>query len=108
MKQANLGVIGCGVIGPHHIQSAQELPMARVAAVADISEERAKAVSQQYGIPKSYTDPLSLMEDPEVDGVILALPAGFRAGLAVETLKRGKHVMLEKPAARSVAELRTI
>lgn len=104
MKQVNLGVIGCGAIGPQHMQSAVDLDNVRLYAVADIDEERAKAAAEKFGAARTYTDPLALLDDPEIEGVVLALPAGFRGDLAIEALKRGKHIMLEKPSARNVEE----
>src|SRR5690606_20265892 len=47
----------------------------------------------------------ALMEDPEIEGVILGLPSGFRVGLSIEALRRGKHVLVEKPAALNLEEL---
>lgn len=108
MKTVNLAVIGCGVIGPQHMESAKETEGVHLAALADVDESRVKAMAERFGVELTYTDPIALLDNPDIDGVVLALPAGFRADLAAEALRRGKHIMLEKPAARTVAELDTI
>lgn len=104
MDRINLGVIGCGVIGPQHMEAAVELEHVNLAAVADIDETRARETAQKFNVPRYYTDPEALLRDPEIDGVILALPAAMRIDLAISALKHGKHIMVEKPAARNVAE----
>jgi predicted dehydrogenase len=104
MGRVNLGVIGCGFIGPQHMQSAVELDNIDLVAVADVDEARARSAAEKFGAAKWYTDPIALINDPAVDGVILALPAGLRVDLALEALKRKKPIMVEKPAARSLVE----
>lgn len=108
MEPVRFGVIGCGVIGPQHIQSAVELEHTRVVALADKVHARAEELAAKFGVQQTYDDAIALMEDPQVEAVVLALPAGYRVGLAIEALRRGKHVMVEKPAALNVAELRDI
>lgn len=105
MDRVRIGVIGCGVIGAHHMQSAVELPQTELVAVADVMEDRARAAAEKWGAARVYTGAQQMLDDPEVDAVVLALPAGFRVGLAAEALQRGKHVLVEKPAALNTAEL---
>jgi len=99
-----LGVIGCGFIGPQHMESIAELGHTRLEAVADLDEERARSAAEKFGAARHYTDPQDLINDPEIDAVVLALAAGFRPELARAALSAGKHIMLEKPVARNVAE----
>lgn len=104
MHEVKFGVVGCGVIGPQHMESIQELPGCRLIGVADVDEERAVAARERFSADQHFTDPVALINNPEIEAVVLALPAGLRADLAVECVSRGKHVMLEKPPARNVAE----
>jgi predicted dehydrogenase len=53
MKPVALGVIGCGVIGRHHLAAASQSPLIRVAAVADLIEEKGREIVEQYGIQKA-------------------------------------------------------
>jgi len=106
MKPINLGVIGCGVIGPTHIKAAGKSDLLNTIAVADSVEERARKVAQDFGIKKTYSSGEALIEDPEVEAVVLALPAGVRLGLALQAFSCGKHVLLEKPSAMNAAEIK--
>lgn len=105
MKQVNLGVIGCGVIGTIHIQNAVKSDLINMMAVADIDEERSRKVGEDFGIKKTYSSGKALLEDPEVEAVVLALPAGVRTTLALQAFSCGKHVLLEKPSAMNVGEI---
>src|SRR4051812_30800521 len=103
MERVNLGIIGCGVIGAHHMQSAVELPHTQLVAVADVVEDRARSAAEKWGASKAYGSAEQVLHDEDLDAVVLALPAGFRVGLAIEALQRGKHVLVEKPAALNLS-----
>lgn len=106
MKQVNLGIIGCGVIGTIHIQNAAKSKLINLIAVADQIEERRREVAEKFGIKKTYSSGEALLKDPDVEAVVLALPTGMRASLALRAFNSGKHVLLEKPAAMNAGELK--
>ena len=106
VKQVNLGVVGCGVIGTDHIKVAVKSELLNVVAVADKSEERTREIAQECGIKKTYSSGEMLLDDPDVEAVVLALPAGIRTPLALQAFRCGKHVLLEKPAAMNVDEIK--
>ena len=108
MPLPRIGVVGCGVIGSFHVRSCQQSPHAEVVAVADVREEAARALADEHAIEKVYTDTQALFEDPDVDGIILALPAHLRTRLALAALAAGKHVLIEKPIAMNADEVRQI
>jgi predicted dehydrogenase len=101
-----IGVIGCGVIGPTHLKLAANCPAAKVVAVADLIPERAQSKAQAFGIPAVYFNDEDLLNDPQVEAVVLAMPTGDRTPVAYKALKRGKHVLLEKPVAARASEVR--
>lgn len=108
MEPVRLGLIGCGVIGSQHIRHASDSPLVSLVAVADLIEERVNKAAEQYGVPKRYREGLDLLDDPEVEAVILALPACGRHVLALKAFSRGIHVLTEKPVAmdsKQAAEL---
>ena len=82
MKPIQLGIIGCGVISNSHLDLIKECPGAEAIAVADIQEERAKAIAEKYSIPSFYTSENDLLKDERIDGVILAMPTGVRTPIA--------------------------
>ena len=99
MDTVRLGVVGCGVIGPSHMKAAVDSPLIELVAVADLIEERARAKAEEFGVPKVYTQGDDLIEDPDVDAVVLAVPAGDRVDMPVHALEAGKHLLVEKPVA---------
>ena len=105
MKPLNLGVIGCGVIGGVHLGVANKSPLVNVVAVADSIEERARKYGEEFGVAKAYGSAEALLEDPEVEGVVLAFPTARRAEVALKAFAHGKHVLIEKPAAMNAGEI---
>lgn len=108
MEPVRLGVIGCGVMGNNHLATAKSLPdLYRVVAVADLIGDRAQAAKQEYGAARTYAAGNDLIDrDDEVEMVILAFPARERGAMAVRALRRGKHVLTEKPVAAGAEEVR--
>ena len=105
MKPVEMGVIGCGVMGNLHARVATESPLMRVAAVADVIEERATKLAAERNVTAVYDSGDALLEDPGVEAVVLALPTRHRTELALSALARGKHVLIEKPIAMNGAEV---
>ncbi len=108
MKPVWLGVIGCGVIGRRHVETGARSPLIDVVAVADLREEVAREVAGQFGVGRVYADGEDLLKDPEVEAVVLALPARWRTDLALHAFARGKHALIEKPVAMNAGEVRRL
>lgn len=107
-SDVRLGIIGCGVTGRRHLEAAEAVDGVRVVAVADTVPAAARRASNDFLVPAVYTDPLALLEDANVDAVVLALPTSVRQRLALRACDLGHHVLLEKPAAAKVADLREL
>jgi predicted dehydrogenase len=97
------GLIGCGRVAPRHAESYESLPDAALVAVADIRESRAARFAAQSGAAL-YTDYRRLLERPDVDVVSICTPSGLHAEMAIAALQAGKHVIVEKPMALSLAD----
>lgn len=77
-----------------------------LAAVADADPARRAAAEAQFGCPS--TDLEGLIGDPTIDGVVLALPPRLHAEVALRVIGAGKHLLVEKPMAMTVAEAEAI
>lgn len=108
MAQAKIGIIGCGVIGQHHMRAAQASEHIDLVAVADLNEQAAQTAAETFGARKVYTSAEDLIADDEIQGVVLALWACHRTAVGLKVLNAGKHLLTEKPVARSVDELKQL
>lgn len=99
MEKVKIGVVGCGVMGVRHLAAAVKSPHAEPFAAADLIKERAEVAAKESGASRVYTDGRELIADPDVEAVVLAMPTAHRDELAIEALKAGKHVLVEKPVA---------
>jgi predicted dehydrogenase len=106
-----VAVVGAGAIGLDHIASFNLHPSARVVALADVSSERGREAAEKYGIADVVSDYRLLLSRPDIDIVSIAVPNYLHATVAMDALRAGKHVMLDKPmttnardAGRLVAE----
>lgn len=93
----NWAIIGCGVIAPNHIGGVKRSDGAKLYAVCDVDEEKAKACAEEHGAEKIYTDYLELLKDPNVDVVSICTPSGMHAEMAIAAANHKKHVLVEKP-----------
>jgi predicted dehydrogenase len=93
-----LGIIGCGwVTELFHLPASSKVATADVVAAADEDHERLTRVAERFRIPRRYDDHQTLLEDPEVEAVLVWLPADRQAEVASDVLAAGKHLILDKP-----------
>ena len=109
MEKVKLGIIGIGNMGTGHYNNIKwgHCPEIEVTAVADISAERlAWAKENMPASVALYDNALALMDSGKVQAVLIAVPHYSHPGLAIEALKRGLHVMVEKPAGVYTKQVR--
>jgi predicted dehydrogenase len=99
-----VGVIGTGGIAGLHLQAYADNPRVQIVAVADMNAQRAQSVADQWGAARAYSDPAELLADPEVQAVSICTWNNTHAQFAIEAIKAGKHVLVEKPMSRTYAE----
>ena len=100
-----VAVIGCGTIAnAAHIPSYMNNPEAEIVYFCDIISERAQKAVAQYGCGRAVTDYHEVLNDPEIEAVSVCTPNNVHAQIAIDALRAGKHVLCEKPAARTYAE----
>lgn len=102
-----VGVIGAGGFAKGmHLPNMAELPSEfRLFAVASRTGHNAIATAKRFGADYATTDYQELLADPNIDAVIIATRHDTHASLALDALRAGKHVLLEKPTALTEPEL---
>jgi predicted dehydrogenase len=99
-----VAVVGAGYWGPNLVRNLHDLPQASLEVVCDHRPERLAQISQRYPELKTTTDYGQVLDDARIEAVVIATQVGTHAELATATLTAGKHVLVEKPLAASVAE----
>ena len=97
--------LGCGYWGPNLLRNFSALPQCQVRYVVDASAERRAFVHTNFPRTTAVDAVDIALEDPAVDAVVIATPAATHFELARRALERGKHVLVEKPLATTVAEV---
>jgi predicted dehydrogenase len=96
-----VAIVGCGLIGR---KRADALPGARLVACADVVQARAEALAAAAGAAAS-DDWRAVVERPDVEMVVVATTNDRLAEVSRGAVEAGKHVLVEKPAGRTVAEI---
>ena len=102
----DIGFIGAGGMGRHQAASFAQVRGCRVAAVADPVRPAAEALAADHGaaVHEDHGDLLA----SGIDAVVVAVPTGLHAAVAIDCLKAGVPVLVEKPMARTVAQCRAM
>ena len=106
MAKIKVGIIGCGTIANGaHIPAYMKNEEAEIVYFCDIIPERAEKAVKDYGCGKAVTDYHDVINDPEIDAVSVCTPNKAHTQITIDALRAGKHVLCEKPAARTYAEV---
>ena len=92
-----LGIIGTGQIGKVHLRRYGDIPEAEIVAVADLREDEAQRVAQEYGIPDVYTDYHEMLKRDDIVSVDVCLHNRLHKPVTLDALDAGKNVYCEKP-----------
>ncbi|NEU97929.1 Gfo/Idh/MocA family protein [Bradyrhizobium uaiense] len=103
----SLAVIGCGYWGTKHIRVGHDIG-ARVSMAADMRSDTLEYVKSQYPSVAVSRDFDAILNNPSIDGVIIATPAVTHFELARAALEAGKHALVEKPLAMTSAHCREL
>jgi len=106
-KKLRVGIIGCGgIANGKHMPALKTINEVEMVAFCDIIEEKAVKAAEEYGIEdaKVYTDYKELLKDKSIDVVHVCTPNRSHSFITVDALEAGKHVMCEKPMAKTYAE----
>ncbi len=102
-RPLRIGVIGCGhVTERHHLPTLKAIPDAEVVAVADLDPKRLSLVADKFGVARRYDDHRKLLDDPKVEAVAVLVPPQFHVPVALDAIRAGKHLFVEKPLANAL------
>jgi predicted dehydrogenase len=106
LKKVRAAIIGSGLIaGKKHIPAFLKLRgKAELVAICDLNLAAAKQVASQFGIPRTYNNIAEMLNAEKPDLVDICTPPQTHARLAIEAMRHGCHVLVEKPMALTVAD----
>ena len=106
-RTVKVGIIGCGGIGQNkHMPSLHKSPNVEIVAFCDLIEERAQMCKEKFGTPDAFvcTDYKQLLAIEDIEVVHVLTPNREHADISIDALYAGKHVMCEKPMAKTAAD----
>ncbi len=103
-RKFSVGVVGLGYWGPNLARSFNQLPGCRLGALCDLDPERLRKMGELYPSVPRFASFQQMLEETQLDAVSVATPVHQHFPLGKAALLAGKHVLIEKPMAASVAE----
>lgn len=100
-----LGVVGCGWAGRQAVLAATAVPRTTVVSIADLNASRRQTTADEFSLPHNYEDYHQLLDNSEIDAVYLATSPDGRLRMVLDTLRAGKHVLVQKPHAIRADEI---
>lgn len=104
LQPLRVGIVGLGWAGETHLKNYLLNPAVEVVAIADTNQTQLYRVGQAHNIQNLFTDWQELVERPDIDIVSVCTPNFLHAPVSIAALNNGKHVMCEKPLARTSEE----
>jgi 2-hydroxy-4-carboxymuconate semialdehyde hemiacetal dehydrogenase len=104
----NLAVVGLGAFGLKHLDALSLIEDAKIAYVGHSKMDVAEEVARKYGAKAAFTDYEELLNQPDLDGVILATPTQMHLEQTLQALEAGKNVQVEIPMADNLAGVKKI
>ena len=100
----NVAVIGCGYWGPNLIRNFNSAPNCTLKTLCDANQKRLDVMKGLYPNVQTTTDYNQVINDPEIQAIVIALPVHLHHPVAKAALENGKHVLIEKPMTSSVEQ----
>jgi predicted dehydrogenase len=98
-------MLGAGLMARTHLEAIRKLgERAELVAVADVNAEARQRAAAEFGIPRQYEDALVAAREAAADAVVVCIPNHLHAPVTLAALESGKHVLVEKPMALSMAD----
>lgn len=106
MEPVKVGVVGIGSMGVHHARVYSELPNTELLGLVDVDESRGRLLSKDFGT-EYFSDYRQLIEQG-VEAVNIAVPTSLHYPLAVDFIKHGIHVLVEKPITVDLIQAKSL
>jgi predicted dehydrogenase len=104
LEPIGVAVVGAGYWGPNLVRNVRQVADLRLRWVCDLDQDRARATAGPYGDVRTTAHLDDVLADGDVDLVAVATPASSHAAIAMAAIEAGKHMLVEKPLARSYEE----
>jgi myo-inositol 2-dehydrogenase/D-chiro-inositol 1-dehydrogenase len=105
MQPLGVGLVGCGFVARRrHLPTLRRVPEIEVTALADPDPVALAEAGDRFGISRRHRSVEELVADPLVEAVAVCVPVGSHVGVALAALTAGKHILMEKPLALTLAE----
>lgn len=105
MKRVRVGVFGVGALGQHHARIYAELPEAELVGIHDANPARAAELAAQHGC-RAFDDAGALAS--EIEAASIVVPTDLHHAVAERLIRRGLHLLIEKPIAATTAEAESL
>lgn len=103
-RTLRVAIVGCGGFCKTHMQIMSGISNAEVTALCDINSDAAQAMADKYKVGRVYTDYRTMLEKEDLDVVHVVSSAQTHAPVSIAAMKKGCHVLVEKPMAVNAAE----
>jgi predicted dehydrogenase len=108
-KILKIGILGAGPIAQFaHFEACRKARNAQLYAICDVAKTLRERMAAVHQPEKVYDDYETMLEDPDLDAVIIAVADSLHVSTAKKAIQAGKHVLVEKPVAVSVDELESV
>lgn len=108
-SKVKLGVVGCGVVATaYYLPYIMRMANAELTAVCDRVQTRADACVRLFGAKVAYQDYYEMIDKADIDAVLILTAPGTHVPFALKAIEAGKHLLIQKPMATTMADARTI
>jgi predicted dehydrogenase len=104
-EKIRCAMLGAGLMARSHLEAIRALGnQAEWVAVADVNADARRASAEAFGIRQEYEDALQAAREADADAVVICIPNHLHAPVTLAALESGKHVLVEKPMALTLAD----
>src|SRR5713101_984758 len=106
MKPLRVGMVGAGMSASAiHLPGYAANSNVRIVGITSLDDDASKRLAEKYSIQKTYKSVEAMMNDTDVQAISVSTPPAAHEPIARQAIEAGKHVLIEKPVATSLAEL---